>query len=96
MAAEIGATHHKITIDKIVESAISALPVEEDFIKPGFGANKKWQEELAMQNVQARSRLLITYLAGATCDNGTGKIVLASSNADECLTGYLHEELNSA
>lgn len=92
LADEIGAKHHKIPIDNIVESAIQSLPKDSEFINPGFSDDvnfKKWQEELAMQNVQARSRLLITYLAGATCDKGKGKIVLASSNADECLTGYL-------
>ena len=33
--------------------------------------------------------MVTTYMAASCVDNGRGKLVLASGNADECLTGYL-------
>lgn len=94
LAAEIGSKHYVLPISNVVNSAINSIP--DPFLKPAFSnfaqnssLNATWRQELAMQNLQARTRLLLTYLAGSTCDNGKGKLVLASSNADESLTGYL-------
>jgi len=90
LASEIGSQHYTIPITNIVSAALDALPTEiEDISVPGFSSGKDWKAQLAMQNLQARSRLLITYLASQSVDGAKGKIVLSSSNADECLTGYL-------
>lgn len=89
LAADIGSNHHKIPIDGMVAAALASLPKAADFISPGFSDDSDWRASLAMQNIQARTRMVLTYLAAACCDSGRGKLVLASSNADECLTGYL-------
>lgn len=87
LAREIGASHSTIGINPMVEQFTKSLPSE--FSKPGFGTNKTWQNNLAMENLQARTRMVTAYMAAASVDNCRGKLVLASSNADECLTGYL-------
>ena len=92
LAKEIGSTHIVIPISNLVENSIKNLPdnvKEANFAKPGFDKSKRWHQKLAMENLQARTRMLTTYLAASTVDDGHGKLVLASSNADECLTGYL-------
>ena len=53
------------------------------------------QENLALQNIQSRSRMVLAYLLASTLTifrNRTGGgslLVLGSANVDECLRGYL-------
>ena len=52
-------------------------------------------ENLARQNIQARIRMVVSYLFAATMPSarkrvsGGSLLVLASGNVDECLRGYL-------
>lgn len=95
LAARIGAYHKDTNIDGMFQSAKDVLTESTGFT-PKFrvhgGSNT---QNLALQNIQARSRMVLTYLfAQQLCEvrgrpGGGGLLVLGSSNVDECLRGYL-------
>mmetsp|Transcript_25509 Transcript_25509/g.22514 ORF Transcript_25509/g.22514 Transcript_25509/m.22514 type:complete len:81 (-) Transcript_25509:684-926(-) len=62
LAAEIGATHLEVDIDEIVSGFVKSIkPIigrEPNFVKHGGTMT----EDLALQNVQARSRMVMSYL----------------------------------
>lgn len=94
LSKEIGSTHFEVNIDKIVESfkemALSTFGKTPTF-KINGGSNT---ENLALQNIQARSRMVISYLLAqlslwASEDCSKSLLVLGSSNVDESLRGYM-------
>jgi len=94
LAKEIGCFHEEVTIDNIVSSfvdnASSKLGAEPRFRSRG-GSDR---EDLALQNIQARSRMVLGYLYGQLLPWARGRpsgnlIMLGSSNVDEALRGYL-------
>lgn len=95
LGKEIGSHHLNIEIDKIIDS------IKESFTdclgkehEPKFlsqGGN--YAEDIALQNIQARVRMIISYML-ASLVSSTRQIkgyflVLASANLDEGITGYL-------
>ncbi|KAI1366300.1 glutamine-dependent NAD(+) synthetase [Xylaria arbuscula] len=95
LAARIGAYHMDVNIDSMFHSAKDILTQATGFT-PKFkvygGSNT---QNLALQNIQARSRMVLTYyFAQQICEvrerpGGGSLLVLGSSNVDECLRGYL-------
>lgn len=93
IAAAVGATHHELQIDSItagLQSAIKpVLPREPRFRMHGGSAT----ENLALQNIQARSRMVLSYFLAQLLPWGAGRtgtlLVLGSGNVDEALRGYL-------
>ncbi|KAJ5908563.1 hypothetical protein N7495_001245 [Penicillium taxi] len=95
LAADIGAYHIDFNFDTVVTSIMSLFAVVTN-LQPRFkvhgGSNA---ENLALQNVQARLRMVLGYLFASMLPTvrqrpgGGGLLVLASSNVDECLRGYL-------
>lgn len=107
LAEQIGSVHTSITIDEItsaIQSTFSAVrvhsgraedaaPIRSDPQMEGGTAT----ENLALQNIQARSRMVMAYFMAQLMpwatdpeDNplGGGLLVLGSANVDEALRGY--------
>ncbi|KAI0228172.1 glutamine-dependent NAD(+) synthetase [Massospora cicadina] len=94
LAREIGSYHLSFDMDSAV-SAILALFRAVTSRTPRFAAHGGTPaENLALQNIQARLRMLLSYLLAQLlpwCRGQTrsgGLLVLGSANVDECLRGY--------
>lgn len=95
LADKIGAYHTDLNMDSMVAAIISVFEVAtgKKPIYKIFGGSQI--ENLALQNIQARSRMVLAYLfaqllpwtRGRT--NTGGLLVLGSANVDEQLRGYL-------
>ncbi|XP_062515424.1 glutamine-dependent NAD(+) synthetase-like isoform X2 [Corticium candelabrum] len=93
LAKEIGSYHLSIGIDTAVRAVIGIFKTVTK-LTPQFkvyGGSER--ENLALQNVQARLRMVLSYLfAQLICwTRGTngGLLVLGSANVDESLRGYM-------
>jgi NAD+ synthase (glutamine-hydrolysing) len=92
LAAEIGSSHISIVIDTAVKAVIDIWIFTMKLV-PKFrvygGTNI---ENLALQNVQARLRMVMSYFFAQLCLWASGRpgslIVLGSANVDESLRGY--------
>lgn len=94
LAGEIGSTHLEISIDEVVE-AFEKLAASTFKKTPRFkvfgGSNT---ENLALQNIQARTRMVCAYLLAQLslwgfADCPKSLLVLGSANVDEALRGYM-------
>jgi NAD+ synthase (glutamine-hydrolysing) len=99
---EIGASHLDANIDEIVEAFGSAYmkgdvrgtgvfaKLRQPQFKSAGGSNI---ENLALQNIQARTRMAFGYMLSQllpwSVERRQGLLVLASANVDEALRGYL-------
>ncbi|CAK4013030.1 glutamine-dependent NAD(+) synthetase [Lecanosticta acicola] len=93
LAAAIGAHHIDTNIDEMVRSLHTVVTGVLGF-EPKFKVHGGSQaENLALQNFQSRSRMVLAYALGQlipTSRGGTGGLlILGSANVDECLRGYL-------
>jgi len=95
LARDIGAYHIDLNMDTIVTALTNLFTLITDFA-PRFvvhGGSKA--EGLALQNIQARLRMVIAYLFAQLLPtvrgrrNGGGLLVLGSANVDESLRGYM-------
>uniref|UniRef100_A0A3Q3S4G5 Glutamine-dependent NAD(+) synthetase n=1 Tax=Mastacembelus armatus TaxID=205130 RepID=A0A3Q3S4G5_9TELE len=92
LANQIGSTHMNINIDMAVKGILGIFSVVTGRW-PKFHANGgSDRENLALQNVQARVRMVLAYLFAQLSLWARGKpgglLVLGSANVDESLTGY--------
>ena len=93
LAKAIGAYHIDLNIDTIV-SALTTLFTSVTNFTPSFTSSNA-AEGLALQNIQARIRMVIAYLFAQLLPTtrkrkgGGGLLVLGSANVDEQLRGYL-------
>ncbi|KAJ5646640.1 hypothetical protein N7490_003012 [Penicillium lividum] len=95
LSERIGSYHTDVNIDNMFNSTKNILTQATGF-EPRFkvhgGSNTS---NLALQNIQARSRMVLAYyFAQELCEvrnrpGGGSLLVLGSSNVDECLRGYL-------
>ncbi|KAJ5251378.1 hypothetical protein N7489_001788 [Penicillium chrysogenum] len=95
LAADIGSYHIDFNFDTVVTSIMNLFTVLTNF-QPRFKVHGgSSAENAALQNVQARLRMVLSYLFASLLPTvrqrpgGGGLLVLASSNVDECLRGYL-------
>lgn len=93
LADQIGAHHLSINIDKVVGSLIDlfvTVTSKRPKFKTNGGSNR---ENLALQNIQARSRMVIAYFLAQLLLWIRGRdgalLVLGTSNVDEALRGYM-------
>lgn len=93
LAEVIGAYHVDLNMDSVV-SAVRNLFSFVTGMKPAFrvhGGSKP--ENLALQNIQARLRMVLAYMFAQLLPwvrgNAGGLLVLGSANVDESLRGYL-------
>ncbi|CAD8047094.1 unnamed protein product [Paramecium primaurelia] len=93
LAEQIGSKHYEVEIDQVCKACTSCIkPIlkkDPQFIVNGGSLS----EDLALQNIQARSRMILTYLLAQLTPWNNGKkgflIVLGSSNLDESIRGFL-------
>lgn len=93
LATAIGAHHIDTNIDAMV-SSLHQLVTSILGFEPKFKVHGGSQaENLALQNFQSRSRMVLAYALGQllpTVRGGNGGLlILGSANVDECLRGYL-------
>jgi NAD+ synthase (glutamine-hydrolysing) len=95
LAKDIGANHQTVWIDSVYEATRDLLTQSTGFT-PHFTVHGGTpNENLALQNIQARSRMVTAYyFAQLMCTvrerpGGGSLLVLGSGNVDECLRGYL-------
>ncbi len=93
LSAAIGARHTNLDIDTCVSAMTTLFSTVTGFF-PRFKTNGgSLAENLALQNIQARLRMVIAYLFAQllpTVRGGKGGLlVLGSANVDESLRGYL-------
>ncbi|CDM29646.1 hypothetical protein DTO013E5_6037 [Penicillium roqueforti] len=95
LASDIGSYHIDFNFDTVVTSIMNLFTVITNF-QPRFKMHGgSFAENAALQNVQARMRMVLSYLFASLLPTvrqrpgGGGLLVLASSNVDECLRGYL-------
>lgn len=93
MAEEIGAYHLNVDIDTVV-GALLTLFTTLTGKRPQFKVNGGTQtENLALQNIQARLRMVLSYLLAQLLLWVRGRngslLVLGTANVDEALRGYM-------
>ncbi|KAJ5620834.1 hypothetical protein N7510_004818 [Penicillium lagena] len=95
LASDIGSYHVDFNFDTVVTAIMNLFTVITNF-QPKFKVHGgSHAENAALQNVQARLRMVLSYLFASLLPTvrqrpgGGGLLVLASSNVDECLRGYL-------
>lgn len=93
LAKEIGSYHLEINIETAVKAIVGVFTTVFSLI-PKFRAHGgSARENLALQNVQARLRMVLAYLFAQLTLWARGKLggllVLGSANVDECLRGYM-------
>ncbi|KAJ7531013.1 hypothetical protein O6H91_14G028700 [Diphasiastrum complanatum] len=93
LAKQIGASHLDVKIDTVVSSLVllfSSLTGKTPHYKVDGGSTA---ENLALQNIQARVRMVIAYMLATLLPWVRSKpgffLVLGSANVDEGLRGYL-------
>lgn len=92
LAQEIGAYHSSFSIDTAVAAVVEIFRAltgkTPRFLSRGGTAN----EDLALQNIQARLRMIMAYLLGQLLPWVRGRkgflLVLGTANVDEALRGY--------
>ncbi|XP_041741152.1 glutamine-dependent NAD(+) synthetase [Coregonus clupeaformis] len=92
LAAQVGSSHINLNIDMAVKGMLGIFSMVTGKC-PQFRANGgSTRENLALQNVQARIRMILAYLFAQLSQWAEGKpgglLVLGSANVDESLTGY--------
>uniref|UniRef100_A0A3B4XN94 Glutamine-dependent NAD(+) synthetase n=1 Tax=Seriola lalandi dorsalis TaxID=1841481 RepID=A0A3B4XN94_SERLL len=92
LASQIGSSHMNINIDMAVKGILGIFSAVTGRW-PQFHANGgSHRENLALQNVQARVRMVLAYLFAQLSLWASGRpgglLVLGSANVDESLTGY--------
>ncbi|QLG71984.1 hypothetical protein HG535_0C03370 [Zygotorulaspora mrakii] len=95
LASRIDSYHVDLKMDKVVTSVVSVFEIAtgKKPIFKIFGGSQI--ENLALQNIQARIRMVLAYLFAQLLPwvrgipNTGGLLVLGSANVDECLRGYL-------
>jgi len=93
VAEAVGAYHIPIKIDSII-AAFLALCLTFLKVEPRYKSQGgTWQEDIALQNIQARARMVVAYLFAQLLPLVRKKkgylLVLGSANVDEGLRGYL-------
>ncbi|KAM5317233.1 glutamine-dependent NAD(+) synthetase [Glossophaga mutica] len=93
LAQQIGSHHTGLGIDPAVKAVLGIFSLVTGR-SPRFAAHGgSAREDLALQNVQARLRMVIAYLFAQLSlwsrDARGGLLVLGSANVDESLLGYL-------
>ena len=93
LAEQIGSSHISVSIDDMVNASIATVATATKLV-PKFKVHGGSEaENIALQNVQARNRLVLSYLFAQLLPWSRGRggtlLVLASANVDEALRGYM-------
>ncbi|XP_041973057.1 glutamine-dependent NAD(+) synthetase [Aricia agestis] len=93
LASEIGSYHFPVVIDSAVSAVLGIFTAATGLV-PKFRAQGGCpRQNLALQNIQARLRMVVSYLLAQLMLWARGRpgglLVLGSSNVDEALRGYV-------
>ena len=93
LSKEIGGNHYDVNISQVFDSFKSLAQTTFGF-EPKFSAHGgSAKEDLALQNIQARSRMVLAYLMSQLIPvqhkNHAFILVLSAANLDEGLRGYM-------
>uniref|UniRef100_A0A182U6G3 Glutamine-dependent NAD(+) synthetase n=1 Tax=Anopheles melas TaxID=34690 RepID=A0A182U6G3_9DIPT len=93
LAAQIGSSHQDIGIDGAVSALLGIFQLATG-MRPRFrAAGGCPRQNLALQNIQARTRMVLAYLFAQLMlwvrQRPGGLLVLGSANVDEALRGYM-------
>uniref|UniRef100_A0A668V5C2 Glutamine-dependent NAD(+) synthetase n=1 Tax=Oreochromis aureus TaxID=47969 RepID=A0A668V5C2_OREAU len=92
LANQIGSTHMNINIDVAVKGILGIFSAVSGRWPQFRASGGSRRENLALQNVQARVRMVLAYLFAQLSLWARGRpgglLVLGSANVDESLTGY--------
>ncbi|XP_042218889.1 glutamine-dependent NAD(+) synthetase-like isoform X2 [Homarus americanus] len=93
LSQQIGSYHIPITIDSMVSAALGIFSAATGFIPKFRVRGGTTRENVALQNVQARLRMVLAYLFAQLMlwvrGRQGGLLVLGSANVDEALRGYM-------
>ena len=93
LAKAIGSHHIDTNIDPMFEALSSVVTDILDYTPKFKTEGGKPSENLALQNFQSRSRMVLAYGLAQLIPTSRGSagnlLVLGSANVDECLRGYL-------
>lgn len=93
LAAAIGSYHMHILIDKAVSAVLEIFSVATGLFPKFASRGGCARQNLALQNVQARLRMVLAYLFAQLSlwsrNRPGGLLVLGSANVDEALRGYM-------
>ncbi|XP_050390944.1 glutamine-dependent NAD(+) synthetase [Patella vulgata] len=93
LASEVGSYHLSVSIDVACAAVMSIFTAATNLVPKFKVHGGSIRENLALQNLQARIRMVIAYLFAQLTLWARGKpgglLVLGSSNVDECLRGYM-------
>ena len=93
LAKQIGSTHISVAVDDMVSASIATVASEIKMVPKFKVHGGSTPENIALQNVQARNRMVLAYLFAQLLPWSQGHsgtlLVLASANVDECLRGYM-------
>lgn len=85
----VGAVHFSVNIDEMVQATQNVFKQIHEAPLKYKSEHGKWQEDLALQNIQARQRMVLSYLISALAPWMRGQdgfmLVLGSGNLDETL-----------
>merc|ERR1719346_773999 len=92
LASQIGSYHLSIVIDTAVKAVLGIFSVATGQLPKFSVRGGSTRENLAPQNVQARLRMVLSYLFAQLMlwvrNRAGGLLVLGSANVDEALRGY--------
>ncbi|KAL8731372.1 MAG: hypothetical protein Q9166_003464 [cf. Caloplaca sp. 2 TL-2023] len=95
LARDIGAYHVNIDIDTVTTAIVNVFYGWSNWMPRFKSSGGSITENLALQNIQARSRMVLAYLFAQLLPTFRGRagggslLVLGSANVDEALRGYL-------
>lgn len=93
LASEIHSYHNTLFIDEIVTATLKVFSLITGRVPAFLSAGGSMAEDLALQNIQARLRMVMAYLCAQLLPWLRGSsgflLVLGSANVDEALRGYM-------
>lgn len=93
LAEQIGSYHMNINIDVAVSAVLGIFTAVSGLVPRFASRGGSARESLALQNVQARLRMVLAYLFAQLMlwvrNRSGGLLVLGSANVDEALRGYM-------
>lgn len=91
LAQEIGSSHLDVPINEIVESYQKTIGQVLDSDPKFESQGGTLQEDVALQNIQARARMVLAYALAqldGVSEDSRPRLVLGSANVDEAIRGY--------
>lgn len=93
LANQLGSYHLEINIDSAISALLSIFQMATGAVPKFRRHGGCARQNLALQNIQARIRMVLAYLFAQLCNwvrnRPGGLLVLGSANVDESLRGYM-------